>query len=162
MLAETIVDPKTLVAFNLKKGSLPIRGDVDLAAANDCMKKGLAILGKGIVLVSTDQLLSADTQKQKERPVLAFFANSSMTPKPHKSAFAEFSKRLTEAVILTSQSLDLSSTLGLSRGSASQDHVIDVVCVIGRRQMLGTGPSMTKESLGVVINFLGCEKRRLL
>ena len=33
--------PETQVAFNLKKGSLPVRGDVDLAAANDCMKKGL-------------------------------------------------------------------------------------------------------------------------
>ena len=36
-----MITPETQVAFNLKKGSLPVRGDVDLAAANDCMKKGL-------------------------------------------------------------------------------------------------------------------------
>lgn len=76
MLAETIVDPKTQVAFNLKKGSLPIRGDVDLNAANDCMKKGLAILAKGNALTSTDQLISADTQKQKEDLMAEFFAGS--------------------------------------------------------------------------------------
>lgn len=92
VLAETIVDPKTQVAFNLKKGSLPIRGDVDLAAANDCMKKGLAILGKGNVLVSTDQLLSADTQKQKEDLFSQFFANSSMTPEAAQKRFAEILK----------------------------------------------------------------------
>ncbi|THF52102.1 ABC transporter substrate-binding protein [Allorhizobium terrae] len=89
VLAETIVDPKVQVAFNLKKGSLPIRGDVDLASANDCMKKGLAILGKGNVLQSTDQMLSADTQKQKEDLFSQFFANPSMTPEAAQKRFAE-------------------------------------------------------------------------
>ena len=59
-----MLSPTTQVAFNLKKGSLPVRGDVDLAAANDCMKKGLEILAKGNVIPDTDQLLSPDTQKQ--------------------------------------------------------------------------------------------------
>ena len=58
VLAETLLDPKTQVAFNLKKGSLPVRGDVDLNAANDCMKKGLAILAKGNVIPAPDQLMS--------------------------------------------------------------------------------------------------------
>jgi glucose/mannose transport system substrate-binding protein len=89
VLAETIVDPKVQVAFNLKKGSLPIRGDVDLAAANDCMKKGLAILAKGNVLQSTDQMLSADTQKQKEDLFSQFFANPSITPEAAQKRFAE-------------------------------------------------------------------------
>ena len=51
--------PETQVAFNLKKGSLPVRGDVDLAAANDCMKKGLEILAKGNIIPGTDQLITA-------------------------------------------------------------------------------------------------------
>lgn len=89
VLAQTIVDPKTQVAFNLKKGSLPIRGDVDLASANDCMKKGLAILGKGNVLQSTDQLLSADTQKQKEDLFSQFFANPSISAADAQKRFAE-------------------------------------------------------------------------
>lgn len=89
VLAEVIVDPKTQVAFNLKKGSLPIRGDVDLGTANDCMKKGLDILAKGEVLQSTDQLISADTQKQKEDLMSEFFANASLTPEAAQKRFAE-------------------------------------------------------------------------
>jgi glucose/mannose transport system substrate-binding protein len=88
VLASTLLDPKTQVAFNLKKGSLPVRGDVDLAAANDCMKKGLDILAKGDVIQWTDQLLSADSQKQKEDLFSEFFA-SSMTSEEAQKRFAE-------------------------------------------------------------------------
>ena len=45
-------------AWLATKGSLPVRGDVDLEAANDCMKKGLEILKKGNIVEGTDQLLS--------------------------------------------------------------------------------------------------------
>ncbi|PDT08959.1 MULTISPECIES: ABC transporter substrate-binding protein [unclassified Rhizobium] len=89
VLAKTLLDPKTQVAFNLKKGSLPVRGDVDLAAANDCMKKGLDILSKGNVIQGTDQLLSADSQKQKEDLFSEFFANPSMTPEDAQKRFAD-------------------------------------------------------------------------
>jgi glucose/mannose transport system substrate-binding protein len=78
-LAKTLLDPATQVAFNLKKGSLPVRGDVDLNAANDCMKKGLDILAKGDVVQGTDELLSADIQKQKEDLFSEFFASTTMT-----------------------------------------------------------------------------------
>ena len=89
ILAETIVDPKVQVAFNLKKGSLPVRGDVDVAAANDCMKKGIDILAKGSVLISTDQLLSQDTQKQKEDLMSEFFASTSITPEDAQKRFVD-------------------------------------------------------------------------
>lgn len=88
-LASTLLNPATQVAFNLKKGSLPVRGDVDLAAANDCMKKGLDILAKGNVIQWTDQLLSADSQKQKEDLFSEFFANPSMTPEDAQKRFAD-------------------------------------------------------------------------
>lgn len=89
VLASTLLDPKTQVAFNLKKGSLPVRGDVDLATANDCMKKGLDILAKGNTVVSTDQLVSADTQKQVEDLFSEFFANASLTPEDAQKRFAD-------------------------------------------------------------------------
>ncbi|WP_426130180.1 ABC transporter substrate-binding protein [Pararhizobium sp. PWRC1-1] len=89
VLASTLINPKTQVAFNLKKGSLPVRGDVDLAAANDCMKKGLEILAKGNVIQGTDQLLSADIQKQKEDLFSEFFATPTMTPEDAQKRFAE-------------------------------------------------------------------------
>ncbi|MCR6499744.1 ABC transporter substrate-binding protein [Shinella sp. CPCC 101442] len=89
VLASTLLAPATQVAFNLKKGSLPVRGDVDLAAANDCMKKGLDILAKGNVIEGTDQLLSADSQKQKEDLFSEFFANPSMAPEDAQKRFAD-------------------------------------------------------------------------
>ncbi|WP_411037114.1 ABC transporter substrate-binding protein [Shinella sp. BYT-45] len=89
VLASTLLAPTTQVAFNLKKGSLPVRGDVDLAAANDCMKKGLDILAKGNVIEGTDQLLSADSQKQKEDLFSEFFANPGMTPEDAQKRFAD-------------------------------------------------------------------------
>ena len=89
VLASTLVSPAAQVAFNLKKGSLPVRGDVDLAAANDCMKKGLDILAKGNVIQGTDQLLSADSQKQKEDLFSEFFANPSMTPEDAQKRFVD-------------------------------------------------------------------------
>lgn len=89
VLASTLLAPATQVAFNLKKGSLPVRGDVDLAAANDCMKKGLDILAKGNVIQGTDQLLSPDSQKQKEDLFSEFFANASITPEDAQKRFAD-------------------------------------------------------------------------
>ena len=89
VLASTLLSPVTQVAFNLKKGSLPVRGDVDLAAANDCMKKGLDILAKGNVIEGTDQLLTADSQKQKEDLFSEFFANPAMTPEDAQKRFTD-------------------------------------------------------------------------
>ena len=66
-----------------------MRGDVDLASANECMKKGLDIVAKGNALTSTDQLLSADTQKQKEDLMTEFFANASTTPEAAQKRFAD-------------------------------------------------------------------------
>ncbi|NGN42822.1 carbohydrate ABC transporter substrate-binding protein [Mesorhizobium sp. CGMCC 1.15528] len=88
-LATTLLDPKTQVAFNLKKGSLPVRGDVDLNAANDCMKKGLDILAKGNVMPWTDQLMSQDTQKQKEDLFSEFFSNQGLTVEDAQKRFAD-------------------------------------------------------------------------
>ncbi|EJJ30725.1 ABC transporter substrate-binding protein [Rhizobium sp. CF142] len=89
VLAATLLDPKTQVAFNLKKGSLPVRGDVDISAANDCMKKGLDILSKGNIVTSSDQLVSPDTTKQIEDLFAEFFANTTMTPDAAQKRFTD-------------------------------------------------------------------------
>jgi glucose/mannose transport system substrate-binding protein len=87
-LASTMFNPDVQVAFNLKKGSLPIRKDVDLAAANDCMKKGLEILAKGNTVVSTNQLVTPDTNTQIEELMTEFFS-SDMTPEDAQARFAD-------------------------------------------------------------------------
>ncbi len=67
-LASMLVSKETQVAFNLAKGSLPIRGDVDMQAANACMQKGIKILAdSNNVLPSIEQALSSDTQGQMRR-----------------------------------------------------------------------------------------------
>ncbi|MDK2775466.1 MAG: ABC transporter substrate-binding protein, partial [Tabrizicola sp.] len=64
-LASTMVTKEVQVAFNLKKGSLPMRADVDLSAANDCMKKGLEILDRGTkVFPNNSQMLDRDSLNQ--------------------------------------------------------------------------------------------------
>jgi glucose/mannose transport system substrate-binding protein len=79
-LASMMISKEAQVAFNLKKGSLPIRGDIDLAAANDCMKKGLEILATGNLLPSGDQVFSADTQTQFNDLMVEFMNDKSITP----------------------------------------------------------------------------------
>ena len=87
-LAKVMMSPETQVAFNLKKGSLPVRGDVDLSAANDCMKKGLAILAKGNIIPGTDQLMSADSNQLVNDLFVEFFNNPSMSAEDAQGYFA--------------------------------------------------------------------------
>jgi len=87
-LAKVMMSPETQVAFNLKKGSLPVRGDVDLSAANDCMKKGLAILAKGNIIPATDQLMSADSNQLVNDLFVEFFNNPSMSAEDAQGYFA--------------------------------------------------------------------------
>jgi glucose/mannose transport system substrate-binding protein len=89
VLASTMLKPGTQVAFNLKKGSLPVRGDVDLAAANDCMKKGLDILAKGNIIQSPDQLMSADSLTQVNDLFVEFFNTPSITAADAQKRFAD-------------------------------------------------------------------------
>jgi glucose/mannose transport system substrate-binding protein len=89
VLASTMLDPKVQVAFNLKKGSVPVRGDVDLAAANDCMKKGLAILDKGNIIPDTNQLMTEDTNNQLNDLFVQFWKTPSMTPEDAQKRYAE-------------------------------------------------------------------------
>jgi len=89
ILASTMLKPETQVAFNLKKGSLPVRGDVSLDAANDCMKKGLDILAKGNIIQSPDQLMSADSLTQVNDLFVEFFKDPKITAADAQKRFAE-------------------------------------------------------------------------
>jgi glucose/mannose transport system substrate-binding protein len=89
VLASTMLNPATQVAFNLKKGSVPVRGDVDVTAANDCMKKGLDILAKGNIIQSPDQLMSADSLTQVNDLFVEFFKDPKITAADAQKRFAE-------------------------------------------------------------------------
>ena len=92
VLASVMLSPQTQVAFNLKKGSLPVRGDVDLNTANDCMKKGLDILAKGDIVPATTELMTEDTNTQLNDLFAEFFANPSITPEDAQKRFVDIIK----------------------------------------------------------------------
>ncbi|AZQ67788.1 carbohydrate ABC transporter substrate-binding protein [Silicimonas algicola] len=88
-LAATLLSRETQVNFNLKKGSLPIRGDIDLAAANDCMKKGLEILAAGNTMPDVNLLNTEDTNNQLNDLFVQFFQDESITPEAAQERFVE-------------------------------------------------------------------------
>ena len=85
-LAKVMISPEAQVAFNLSKGSLPVRGDVDLEAANDCMRKGLEILKAGNTIPDLTLLVTEDTATQINDLVTQFF-NEDMTPEEGQERF---------------------------------------------------------------------------
>ena len=77
-LARILISPEAQLNFNMVKGSMPIRTDIDLSGANACMKKAIDLLGNGL-LPSGDFSLSSDTQQQLQDLDLEFFADESIT-----------------------------------------------------------------------------------
>ena len=89
-LASMLVSKQTQVDFNLAKGSLPIRGDIDMKAANACMQKGIPILADtNNVLPSYEQAFSSDTQGQIEDLTTEFFADKNMTVEDAQARYVE-------------------------------------------------------------------------
>jgi len=89
-MASLLVSKPVQVDFNLKKGSLPIRGDVDLAAANDCMKKGLAILeNPDNILPGGEQTWSSDSTGQLEDLWVEFFNDPGMSVEEAQERYVE-------------------------------------------------------------------------
>ena len=88
-LAATLLKPETQVAFNLKKGSLPIRGDVDLASANDCMKKGLQLLADGKTMPDVNMLNTEDTNNQLNDLFVQFFQDPSISAEDAQARFVD-------------------------------------------------------------------------
>jgi len=79
-LASSMISKEVQVAFNLKKGSLPIRGDVDLAAANECMKIGLKLLDDPAnLLPSQAQVADRDYINQVRDALNEFFTDPDMS-----------------------------------------------------------------------------------
>ena len=89
-MASMMLSKEVQVAFNLAKGSLPVRADVDLEAANGCMKKGLEILNDaGNILPSGDQTFNADTTGQLEDLATEFWSDKSITAEDAQARYAD-------------------------------------------------------------------------
>jgi glucose/mannose transport system substrate-binding protein len=79
-LASLLISAPVQVAFNLKKGSMPIRQDVDLNAANSCMKIGLKAMSdpKNIVPNNAQMMLRDDIYRIRDLRN-EFFTDKSMS-----------------------------------------------------------------------------------
>ncbi|KZK86610.1 putative sugar-binding periplasmic protein precursor [Pseudovibrio sp. Ad13] len=89
-MASLLVSKQVQVDFNLRKGSLPIRGDINLDDANACMKKGIAILANPEnILPGSEQAFSSDTQGQIEDLWVEFFSSPEMSVDEAQTRFVE-------------------------------------------------------------------------
>ncbi|SFL20022.1 glucose/mannose transport system substrate-binding protein [Pseudovibrio ascidiaceicola] len=89
-MASLLVSKQVQVDFNLRKGSLPIRGDINLDDANACMKKGISILANPEnILPGSEQAFSSDTQGQIEDLWVEFFSSPEMSVDEAQTRFVE-------------------------------------------------------------------------
>ncbi len=91
-LASQIVSKSVQVAFNERKGSLPIRGDVDLTSIDDCMAKGLKLLADGKVSSDKGQYLHPETMAEMNDMFIQFFGDDSITVDEIQKKFVKIIK----------------------------------------------------------------------
>jgi len=79
-MASMMISPRVQALFNNAKGSMPVRDDVDMSLADDCMKKGLEIIkDEKNIAVDAGRWLSNDTTGQMNDLAAKFWADDSMT-----------------------------------------------------------------------------------
>ncbi|KKB82752.1 hypothetical protein VW29_14340 [Devosia limi DSM 17137] len=89
-LASTMISPRVQALFNVAKGSMPVRDDVDMSLADDCMKLGLEILkDPANVVTSANNWLSNDTTGQMQDLIAEFWANDDMPIADAQKRYAE-------------------------------------------------------------------------
>jgi glucose/mannose transport system substrate-binding protein len=79
LLAEVITDPKIQVEFAKKKGSFPVRKDVDTSSLDACAQKGVALLAAGKVAPEHAIIISPAKGGAITDLIGEFWANPAMT-----------------------------------------------------------------------------------
>jgi glucose/mannose transport system substrate-binding protein len=72
-LAEMMISPAMQVSFNNKKGSIPIRTDVDTSKMDVCAQAGVQAVKEGRLLQSDNELLSPDAKGAYEDAISKFW-----------------------------------------------------------------------------------------
>jgi glucose/mannose transport system substrate-binding protein len=79
-MASMMVNPQVQALFNNAKGSMPVRDDVDMSLADDCMKKGLSIIGnEANIAEAAGRWLTPDTSSQMNDLIAQFWADDSVS-----------------------------------------------------------------------------------
>ncbi|MFO1036847.1 MAG: ABC transporter substrate-binding protein [Geminicoccaceae bacterium] len=88
-LAEVMLDPKTQIAFNSKKGSVPVRLDVDVSSMDYCAQTGAAALKDPKRQVpTTDFLISPDLSGALDDVITQYWNNQNMGTDDFVAKFA--------------------------------------------------------------------------
>jgi glucose/mannose transport system substrate-binding protein len=88
LLATVMTSPAAQVAFSAKKGSIPIRADIDVTSLDICAKEGIAIMkDKSRQLPNPEMLLSPDQQGALQDVVTNFW-NQNQSVDDAQKAFA--------------------------------------------------------------------------
>jgi glucose/mannose transport system substrate-binding protein len=89
-LANLLISPAVQVAFNNAKGSMPVRGDVDMSTADACMQKALkAVEDPAKIVPATNRFITENTNQQINELVAQYFADDSLTPEDATAKFAD-------------------------------------------------------------------------
>lgn len=92
-LASLMVNPRTQALFNTAKGSAPIRDDVDLSLANDCMKKAIAVLKQpGSVVPDANQWRNEAFTTAQNAIFSDLIYNKATTPAAAQAQFVDLLK----------------------------------------------------------------------
>ncbi|WP_042265692.1 ABC transporter substrate-binding protein [Paraburkholderia heleia] len=88
LLATVMTSPAAQVAFNQKKGSIPVRPDVDTSGFDICAKEGMAIMkDKSRQLPNPEMLIPPDVQGALQ-DVITNFWNKNQSAEDAQKAFA--------------------------------------------------------------------------
>jgi glucose/mannose transport system substrate-binding protein len=87
-LAELMISAPMQVAFNNKKGSIPVRSDVDTSKMDICAQAGLQAVKEGRLLASDNELLTPDAKGAFEDAVSKFWNSSQSVDDALKSMAA--------------------------------------------------------------------------
>ncbi|OOY21931.1 sugar ABC transporter substrate-binding protein [Thioclava sp. DLFJ5-1] len=89
LLAKVLLEPKVQLAFNEKKGAVPVLKDVPSQDMDQCAQQGLALLKKGDYVPSSDILISPDMSGSITDLAASFFTDKSQTPESFVNRFAQ-------------------------------------------------------------------------
>jgi glucose/mannose transport system substrate-binding protein len=97
-LASLLVSKPVQIAFNVRKGSLPVRSDLDSQAVHSCMKKGLDVIDDPRNLFSsfTEAKLDWATLNEIDDLGLEFFNDHGMTAAEAQDRFVDIIKNASE------------------------------------------------------------------
>lgn len=92
-LASLMVNPRTQALFNTAKGSAPVRDDVDMSLANDCMKKAIGVLKQpGSVVPDANQWRNEAFTTAQNAIFSDLIYNAATTPEAAQAQFVELIK----------------------------------------------------------------------